>query len=71
MSNRTPATRHLTQVPPTIARAEESLDPRQDQRRALRLRHSSQISSLMSQRDDLRGVSALADIVVDAVRWTA
>ena len=34
-------------------------------------RHAQRLTSLMAQRDDLRGVHALADLVDDAVRWTA
>lgn len=34
-------------------------------------RHAQRLTSLMAQRDDLRGVHALADMVDDAVRWTA
>lgn len=34
-------------------------------------RHAQRLTSLMAQRDDLRGVHALADLVDDAIRWTA
>ena len=40
-------------------------------RAALKDRHARGLTSLMSQRDDLRGVNALADLVDDAIRWTA
>ncbi len=41
-----------------------------DQRSGFRLRHARGLADLMAQRDDLRGVHALADLVDDAVRWT-
>lgn len=34
-------------------------------------RHAQGLTQLMHQRDDLRGVHALADLVDDAIRWTA
>ena len=34
-------------------------------------RHAQGLTHLMDQRDDLRGVHALADLVDDAIRWTA
>ncbi len=50
------------------------LDRRRDQRRAqrdARARHAENLARLMAERDDLRGVHALADLVDDAIRWTA
>lgn len=45
---------------------------RQRTRRAvLRDRHAQGLTRLMSERADLRGVHPLADLVDDAVRWTA
>lgn len=45
---------------------------RQRARRAvLRDRHAQGLTRLMSERADLRGVHPLADLVDDAVRWTA
>ncbi|WP_395656661.1 hypothetical protein [Nocardioides sp.] len=40
-------------------------------RAALRLRHAQALAALMEEREDLRGVHALADYFDDAVRWTA
>ncbi len=37
----------------------------------LRDRHTEGLTRLMTSRDDLRGVHALADLVDDAVRWSA
>jgi len=34
-------------------------------------RHKQGVSSLLSLRDDLRGVSAFADVVEESVRWSA
>ncbi|MBB6627683.1 hypothetical protein H5V45_10160 [Nocardioides sp. KIGAM211] len=41
------------------------------QRAALQTRHSAKLTSLMENREDLRGVHALADFVDDYVRWSA
>ena len=46
----------------------ELLRLRRDRSRA---RHSAALGSLMTERDDLRGVYAVADHLVDAVRWSA
>ena len=50
---------------------EDEFEVRRDKRAALKTRHAQGLTSLMEQRDDLRGVHALADFVDDAVRWTA
>ncbi len=42
-----------------------------EQRERLQTRHSHALTSLMSQRCDLRGVHALADFVDESVRWSA
>ena len=34
-------------------------------------RHSLALTQLMSEREDLRGVHALADLVADSLRWSA
>jgi hypothetical protein len=49
----------------------DALERRRDQREALKSRHAEHLARLMAQRDDLRGVHALADLVDDAIRWTA
>ena len=41
------------------------------QREHLRTRHSQALARLMEERDDLRGVNALADLVSDSLRWSA
>jgi hypothetical protein len=41
------------------------------QRIALKARHSEALSRLMAEREDLRGVHALADLVSDSLRWSA
>ena len=51
--------------------AEDEIEIRREKRAALKARHAQKVTSLMSQRDDLHGVHALADFVNDAVRWTA
>ncbi len=46
-------------------------DEAREKRAAFRLRHARGVASLMEGRADLRGIHALADMVDDAVRWTA
>jgi len=40
-------------------------------RASLEIRHAQRLARLMVERSDLRGVHALADLVDDAVRWSA
>ena len=40
-------------------------------RTTIKDRHSQALSRLMSERADLRGVHALADLVDDSLRWSA
>ena len=55
-----------TANPPT-----DTLERLREQRAQLRLRHTQALTALMEERDDLRGVHALADYFDDAVRWSA
>ena len=41
------------------------------QRLALKHRHSQALARLMAEREDLKGVHALADLVDDSLRWSA
>ena len=41
------------------------------QRAALKDKHSHALARLMAEREDLKGVHALADLVSDSLRWTA
>ncbi len=41
------------------------------QRATLKDRHSQALSRLMAEREDLKGVHALADLVSDSLRWSA
>lgn len=50
---------------------DEAVNRRHDRLVALRSRHSQGLTRLMDAREDLRGVLPLADLVDDAVRWTA
>jgi hypothetical protein len=50
---------------------ERDLDEVRDQRNKLKTRHAQQLTRLMDERQDLRGVHALADFVDDSVRWSA
>ena len=47
------------------------LDRIREQRERLETRHAQGLTRLMGARSDLRGVHALADLVDDAVRWSA
>ncbi|WP_166135573.1 hypothetical protein [Nocardioides ochotonae] len=51
------------------------IDPTLDriaaQRTKLELRHSQALARLLEERQDLRGVNALADLVADSLRWSA
>ena len=42
-----------------------------NQRAMLKDRHSQALSRLMNEREDLKGVHALADLVSDSLRWSA
>jgi hypothetical protein len=41
------------------------------QRAALKDRHAEAVSRLLAERDDLRGVHPLADLVSDSLSWSA
>lgn len=56
---------------PVSSTEHDGVDRSLERRAALRTRHAQSLTRLMEQRDDLRGVHALADFVDDAVRWTA
>jgi hypothetical protein len=55
----------------TTQQPKDEIEIRREQRAALKARHAQKVTTLMNERDDLRGVHALADFVADAVRWTA
>lgn len=64
--------RHLESVGTHPADAVEDAAALAVARRAkLRDRHAQNLTRLMEQRSDLRGVNSLADFVDDSVRWTA
>jgi len=44
---------------------------REEQRELFRLRRVGALTALLEERADLRGVSRVADLLDDAVRWTA
>jgi hypothetical protein len=41
------------------------------QRAEVKTRHSRELSKLLTKRQDLQGVHALADLVSDSLRWSA
>lgn len=59
------------QATPEPVHADQDLDKIRNQRNMLKSRHSHALSTLMVEREDLRGVHALADFVDDSLRWTA
>jgi hypothetical protein len=61
----------ITDAATTPRGSDNDLDRRRAQRDGLRLRHAHSLTRLLSIRDDLRGVHALADLVDESVRWTA
>ena len=60
-----------TTAPGSVRDLDTELERIRAQRTALKLRHSRALSRLMAQREDLRGVHALADLVSDSLRWSA
>ena len=62
---------------PTTTEREPTRDPDvrleriRARRSALELRHSEALARLLAEREDLRGVHALADLVSDSLRWSA
>ena len=46
-------------------------DPRQARREEATARHALCVTTLLDQREELRGVLGLADLVHDSVRWAA
>lgn len=58
-------------APACDAAPDDPVDRRLERRAALRDRHAQGVTRLMEERADLRGVLPLADLVDDAVRWTA
>ncbi len=46
-------------------------EQRQAQQQRRRARNSQGLSALLAQREDLSGVSPVAEFVVESVRWTA
>jgi hypothetical protein len=47
------------------------LERTRSQRSELKNRHARALSRLMAEREDLKGVHALADLVSDSLRWSA
>lgn len=58
--------RHLA-----LAHPVDEVDIRVERRTALRHRHVHELTQLMAERADLRGVNGFADFVDAAVRWSA
>ncbi len=49
----------------------DSIEDAVTRRAKLRDRHAQNLTRLMDQRSDLRGVNSLADFVDDSIRWSA
>lgn len=65
------AGRHQAHAAPTPGAASDDFDRRVQRRTELRTRHAQRLARLMEQRADLRGVTPLADLVDDSIRWSA
>ena len=50
---------------------EESAEEVAERHRELTIRHWRSVATLLEQREELRGVCAMADLIHDAVRWAA
>ena len=59
-----------TQPEPAYA-MDAQLERIRAQRAALKDKHSQALFRLMAEREDLKGVHALADLVSDSLRWSA
>ncbi len=56
---------------PTNAVPDNELEQITAQRHHLKTRHANALAKLLDEREDLRGVNALADLVDDSLRWSA
>ncbi len=56
---------------PTLTNPDHAIERLLNQRSSLKARHSQALARLMEEREDLRGVHALADMVSDSLRWSA
>jgi hypothetical protein len=63
MDNVTALDQHSATITTVVRRLDETAD--------LATRHKHGVSSLLSSREDLRGVHAFADVVEESVRWCA
>jgi hypothetical protein len=54
-----------------IAAIEEQIPIKEPLQADLAVRHKHGVSTLLSRRDELRGVYAFADVVEESVRWSA
>ena len=53
------------------ARLDTHIERIRAQRAALKDRHAQALSKLLAEREDLKGVHPLADLVSDSLRWSA
>ena len=65
MADPTPTDRVLTRD------LDRELERIRSQRAELQNRHARALSRLLAEREDLKGVHALADLVSDSLRWSA
>jgi hypothetical protein len=50
---------------------EHDTDPNVQQSHRLKTRHASALAKLMTEREDLQGTHAFADLVSESLRWSA
>jgi hypothetical protein len=56
---------------PDLAPSDELAGPRATRRAASADRFTASVTHLLDVREDLHGVAAMADLIYDAVRWSA
>lgn len=61
----------MDQAPRPESRTETESESDRARRLASRARLTHALGELMAEREDLRGVHALADLVADSARWSA
>lgn len=58
-------------TPESLTDPRETREEREERRREAALRSRRHVNDLLGGRDDLQGISQLADLISDATRWAA
>jgi hypothetical protein len=59
------------QTTPFLVAVDNEVDPRRVRQQRRRAHIAKELSALFDERDELRGVSPVADFFAESVRWTA